>query len=403
MKNPINLMLLAALVLIAFASTLQFDFILISDDEQHNIIRHHHDFWRIWSQPHAAMYIPITYSIWTALWKIWSEPALFHAVNVIIHLINTLLVYLLCRRLSDNSLGSLVGAAVFAGHPFQIEPVAWCTGLKDLAYTLFALLAIHAYISKRYSGAVVACIASILCKPAGVVIAPILLFLAIKLRRSVWTMLGCSFAVLPICWYMTTIQGANSEFTIVYSLWTKVQVALDSIGFYVTRLAFPFDLNADHARVMLSQNSVIVGVLSLIAVGLWRRFWMLFFIIALIPVLGFIAFDYQNWSHVADRYMYLPMCAVALGIADLLTRPRQLVFLILPFCIWMSFWQVDQWRDAKSLHTHAILTGELEKPNSFMILGLWHKRVGDMERARQFFRQALTSHRTLEENRTKFD
>ena len=41
---------------------------------------------------------------------------------------------------------------------------------------------------------------------------------------------------------------------------------------------------------------------------------------ALLPVLGLVPFTFQEWSTVADRYMYLAMLGAALAVGTLLAR-----------------------------------------------------------------------------------
>ncbi len=84
--------------------------------------------------------------IW--LWK--DNPAPFHAVNVLIHLLNTALVIALGMRLLSNRGLALLGGALYGVHPALIESVAFVSSRYDLMATLFLLLAL--WLEGRLAG-----------------------------------------------------------------------------------------------------------------------------------------------------------------------------------------------------------------------------------------------------------
>src|SRR6187401_621467 len=63
----------------------------------------------------------------------------YHVVNVLIHLLNTSLVFYFIRRLTSNERIALVTALLFGLHPIHVESVAWVAELKDVLYTFFFL------------------------------------------------------------------------------------------------------------------------------------------------------------------------------------------------------------------------------------------------------------------------
>ncbi|MCX5737038.1 MAG: hypothetical protein NTZ61_00790, partial [Proteobacteria bacterium] len=73
------------------------------------------------------------------------EPRGHHAVNVALHLLNAVLLFLVLRSLTNDVAPSLFVAAVFALHPANVESVAWIAQRKTLLSTLFALLSIGSY------------------------------------------------------------------------------------------------------------------------------------------------------------------------------------------------------------------------------------------------------------------
>lgn len=92
-------------------------------------------------------YHPLTvlvYSIEHALFGL--DPAAYHTVNVMIHLINVLLASLIAWRLLHHRMATLFMTSLFALHPMRVESVVWAAELKDVLYVCFFLGGIYRYI-----------------------------------------------------------------------------------------------------------------------------------------------------------------------------------------------------------------------------------------------------------------
>lgn len=78
--------------------------------------------------------------------------------NLLFHLTNTILLYLLLIMMTGKMWRSAFVAALFALHPLHVESVAWVTERKDVLSTMFWLLCLWAYLGyvehpgwKKYS------------------------------------------------------------------------------------------------------------------------------------------------------------------------------------------------------------------------------------------------------------
>jgi protein O-mannosyl-transferase len=73
------------------------------------------------------------------------NPGAHHLVNVLFHVANTVLVFLLLNRMTGFVWRSAMVAALFGLHPLQVDTVAWVTERKNVLSTLFWLLTMLAY------------------------------------------------------------------------------------------------------------------------------------------------------------------------------------------------------------------------------------------------------------------
>ena len=106
-----------------------------------------------------------------------------HLINVFFHIANTLLLFLVLRRMTKTLWRSAFVAALFALHPLHVESVAWAAERKDVLSTLFWMLTLGAYAYyreypgyRRYLLVLVCFILGLMSKPMLVTL-PFVLFL----------------------------------------------------------------------------------------------------------------------------------------------------------------------------------------------------------------------------------
>ena len=73
------------------------------------------------------------------------NPQGFHLINLLFHVMNTILLFLILRRMTKTLWPSAFVAALFAIHPLHVESVAWITERKDVLSTFFWMLTMGAY------------------------------------------------------------------------------------------------------------------------------------------------------------------------------------------------------------------------------------------------------------------
>ena len=382
---------------------------------------------RFWRAPFENLYVPLTYTAWSGIaffaqrppdkdGEIKLDPRWFHAANLMIHALSALAVFALLRRVVANDWGAGAGALLFALHPIQVEPVVWITGMKDVLSGFFSLIAIWQYFAfaageaspaspssqssstitpqnrnrsrtvswrrLHYGLATFAFVLALLAKPAAVIV-PLMAWIldCFVARRSVkestialapWLCIALPFVV------MTKWQQPDSLLTVVTPLWERPLVAADALAFYLYKLFVPLWFGPGYARspdtIFDEGWAYFTWIVPFgIAVAIWclrrREPWSVaaaaLFVTALLPVLGLVQFQFQNWSTVADRYLYLSMLGPALALAWFISRqwnkkkwvaiPCAAVLLSLAV---KSAFQTEIWHNSETLWRYALDSGQ---------------------------------------------
>lgn len=359
---------------------------------------------KLWRGPYEKLYVPLAYTIFGAI-AAWSrvpshldvsvgqavslDATAFHVVSVALHLANAWLCFVFARRLSGRTRSALIAALIFALHPLQVESVGWISELRGLASSLFALLALNAFVLARQAPAgafarsrrllvasAVAVTSAMLCKPSAVVLPLVALVLDRGVFDTPWRralLQAASWAVLtvPFAWVTRSLQAVNAAGGSVW--WQRPFVAGDALAFYLFKTFVPLDLCVDYGRTpsaVLSHawgylaGAVPLAVFAFCYANRRRRpkSWLgaLLFVVFLLPTLGLVPFSFQAYSTVADRYAYLALVGVGLVVGEvaeqlrsrkIATRGLAAALVGLAFA---SFQQSRFWLDSSALLRRAI-------------------------------------------------
>lgn len=74
------------------------------------------------------------------------NPAVFHAIQILIYAATAWLVYRLGCEIFENECAALVGAGLWILHPLHVEAVAWIAGMADVGCGFFFLLAFLMFV-----------------------------------------------------------------------------------------------------------------------------------------------------------------------------------------------------------------------------------------------------------------
>ena len=73
------------------------------------------------------------------------NPKGHHFNNLLLHIANTLLLFIALNRMTKAVWRSAFVAALFAVHPLHVESVAWVSERKDVLSTFFWMLTLWGY------------------------------------------------------------------------------------------------------------------------------------------------------------------------------------------------------------------------------------------------------------------
>ena len=338
---------------------------------------------RIWfSLDSPSQYFPLVYTTFRIEHAVWGlDPTGYHWVNLLLHIANALLVWLVLARLKVP--GAWLAGAIFALHPVQVESVAWITERKNVLMGFFFLLTLLAWVAfldektKRpwlyYGLALIFYLLALSAKTTACTL-PVALFLILWLqkKRISWErifeinpffVLGIASGLLAI-WWERYHQGTSRAIFTFLSPIERLLVASRAIWFYLSKLAWPSNLTFIYPRWdiapthLLNYAWLLTGVLVCGAIYFLRRYVgrcvevaAVFFIATLSPVLGFIMLYTFRYTFVADHYQYLacigPIALASAGLinlADVSKNSRTLIFSV-ALCV-VALLATLTWRQA---------------------------------------------------------
>ena len=327
-----------------------------------------------------------------------------HQTNIIFHIMNTLLLFIVFRRMTGKSIQSAVVAALFALHPLHVESVAWVSERKDVLSTFFWMLTLYSYAwyvehpaVKRYACVVLFFMLGLMTKPMLVTLPFVLLLLDLwPLKRfqpmHLWGTSGSPsqrrviiklivekiplfvlVAISSIVTFLAQHIGGSVAPLEKLSFADRLTNASVSYVHYIVKMIWPARLAAFYPRPdtipvwQVAGSCLLLAAVFLLAVwSLKKRPWIavgwLWYVGTLIPVIGLVQVGLQA---MADRYTYVPLIGLfiicAWGAAEIFTKwpskriaaPIAAVIIFAPLMI-LSWLQVGYWANSTTLFKHAL-------------------------------------------------
>jgi protein O-mannosyl-transferase len=348
--DPGRWMIYAALAVIVLISVIAYlpvfhNGLLAWDDEgyiKNNPLVYSFSLKDIFSQNSMGNWHPLTILALAAEYHLFGlNPVGYHAVNLLLHILNVLLVFYTVYLISDKAPVALIASLLFGVHPLHVESVAWVAELKDLLYTFFFLASYIFYLkylnelqkkdqhirtsTHYYLLALLMFLLSLLSKAMAASL-PLVLILTDFFRgrridkktltdKAPFFLLAIVFGVVAV--FAQKSLGAT-ELTTSFTFAQRIVFA--SYGFisYLVKLIFPLNLSAFYPYPAGGVPGWFYAYLLLsIGLAVWviysRRFsrkivfGMGFFTITVLLVLQLLP---VGKAIMADRYSYIPSIGI---------------------------------------------------------------------------------------------
>jgi tetratricopeptide (TPR) repeat protein len=367
--------------------------------------------------------------VFTTFWieqHLWGlAPAGYHAVNVLLHFSNSLLLWAILRKLNIRY-GFLAGL-LFAVHPVQVESVAWVTERKNVLSAFFYFLSALSFLKyeekggpRHYLVSLALFIPALLSKTVTCSL-PVALLIIRWMRggkidfRYLLSLVpffaaGLAMGLVTVWWELNIVGAKGNEWDLTHleRLLLPGRVAL----FYIQKLIYPSELVFIYPKWAVSAADLVqwaypAALLAILAalfffkekLGRGPLAAALFFLATLFPALGFFNIYPFQYSYVADHFQYLASAgifALAAGAvsklvpAGTLKKPVEaagaaVLILVLGG---LTLAQGKAYKDLETLWTDTIT----KNPGAFMAhtnLGVLRYKEGNYKEAMAHFNDTL--------------
>jgi tetratricopeptide (TPR) repeat protein len=341
---------------------------------------------------HAANWHPLTWLSHQLDCQLFDlNSSSHHLINVLFHIINTILIFLVFSRMTKGIWQSAFIAGLFALHPLHVESVAWVAERKDVLSTMFWLLTMLAYVHytertsiSRYLVTLILFILGLMSKPMLVTLPAVLLLLdywpLVRFRKSKSSIFNLVIEKIPffvlsaISSVITFMVQQKSEAMPVLPLQVRLANAINSYLVYIGKMIWPARLAVLYPhlygfipvlRIVIYAAILVLITIILIYYGRRHKYLIvgwLWYLATLVPVIGIIQVGVQS---MADRYTYVPLTGIfliiAFGASELLRNIpfkkfvlTALAIIVLFGCLITTSTQLKYWQNDYLLYDHAL-------------------------------------------------
>lgn len=344
------------------------------------------DWGKMFSEPSASNYHPLTMMTLGINYSLaGTDPLSYHLVNMLLHILNTALVFLFVYKLSNRkNFVAAFAAIIFGVHPMHVESVAWVSERKDVLYALFFLLALLKYWRFLETGKklnLIYCfiffVLSLLSKPAAIVL-PVVLFLVDYWygRSFKWKTVveKIPFFILSLLFGYITIKVQSADAIAgfdIYPLWSRFFFACYTIMIYAVRFFIPYPLSAFHPYPSIDDLGIAIYLSPVFIMALGTLLWfkrkdklfvfsVLFFVANLLLVIQIVSI---GLTIVSERYTYIPYIGLSFLFGMWLNKYAESTSMgfvkAIPFAVGLvlgiiSFQRTKVWKNGDTLWTSVI-------------------------------------------------
>jgi len=298
--------------------------------------------------------VTISYFIDYALWH--SNPFGFHLTNIVLHTINTTLLFLLLNRIIQNKKIVFFSTLFFITHPVLIETVNAVGYREDLLSATFLLISLIYFIKSDilssqqihkknyfipfYAISLIAYFFALFSKEMAIsmpILLPLLVIFSgekivpeiLKRLKGIYT----GYILLSLFYIIIRFVVLNNpSLKTAYQpggFWVNILTMIKIMASYIALSFFPYNLNADYIVPLIKtplEGSCILSILFAISTIVifmllsksrnMLACWIGWFIIMLLPVMNIIPIG----NIMAERYLYIPAMGFCVAKGTLIYR-----------------------------------------------------------------------------------
>lgn len=398
------------------------------------------DTWNILAAPlyHGNLYRPVTllsYALNEQLTP--GSAAAFHAVNIVLHVAVTALVFVLGNLFVRNRTVAFIAAALFAVHPIHTEAVTSIVGRAELLVALFGLITLCATLRSqdtKQSGwdavALLTFTAALFSKESAVTLLPLIPLcraarrggslwpaLARELRSGQWLPFAAAVGLFLIA--RTYVVGSltlptrpiplDNVLAHVPAL-ARIRTACGVLADYAGMLVLPLVLSADYSwrqvvpaetwlepSVIAGVGVLLVSVIGFLALAPRKPVASVIAAFPLVTLALTANLLFPIGTVKAERLLYLPSVGCALGIALLAYRTgpgwsarrgRALLAAALVVFAARTWIRNRDWFDSMTLFQSTV-TAAPASSKAHYNLAVAFEKMGDIDTAALHYRESL--------------
>jgi len=394
------------------------------------------------TNPH---YKPLVYMGWRIEYSLFGDnPLPFHMNNLLLHFLNTILVFFLALKIlpllkiqeKHQRFFAFVLALLFALHPLHVESVAWASERKDVQYSLFFLLSWLAYIRHLENRkplymvlAILGYVATLLSKSMGITLVAVLALtewfyfrkidkkMVLRLVPFVLVFLGGMYMYGMFTNFEEHAAGITSKTILSQTedrdffadypvLLKRILMISMRLVLWIVHIIIPLIVSVMYPREQIIEffgKSILLFPLILAAIlwltWKWRNkkllfaFGIAFFIITISPAIAIS--EKGSGVFLPDRYTYIPALGIYLAALALIMKIKVKKsvanLLILSYFLFIgvkSHAQVKVWRNSETLWNNT-LKHFPGFPRALNSRGAYFKGIGEREKALKDFTEAI--------------
>ena len=340
------------------------------------------------------------------------KAGMHHQVSLILHILNSILLFLVFKKMTGAIWRSAFVAAMFALHPMNVESVAWLAERKNVLSTFFWLLTMLTYIHYSKRPSVFRYLPILFVYTSGLMSKPMLATLPFVLLLLDYWPLGRFNLVHTGSNNQKIPKSNNTDFQRSLTLHLVLEkipllilsavsiflssLALQRLGIVISTASVPMQFRIKNALVsyvsylakMIWPHNLAVYYPYPLTLPLWQvtgsallliciSFFVfravrpkpylavgwLWYVGTLMPAIGLV--QAGLWPSIADRFTYVPFIGlfliIAWGVSDLVVHwhYREIKLATMAVALFailsaITYFQIGYWRNSITLFEHTL-------------------------------------------------